>query len=123
MDKINFVNNSEPALSAENLNQMQDNIENGIRAEKLKTKVFLQSFNNVGNSNETGVNVDFSTMFPNLNASDVVAINVEIINVYETWDRTFANMLYKANNIPQTLQIRSYATTQQITVRITAFYY
>lgn len=28
MNKINFVNNSEPALSAENLNQMQDNIDN-----------------------------------------------------------------------------------------------
>lgn len=30
MDKINFINNNEPYLSAENLNQMQDNIEDGI---------------------------------------------------------------------------------------------
>lgn len=30
MEKIQFVNNSEPYLSAENLNQMQDNIENAI---------------------------------------------------------------------------------------------
>lgn len=30
MEKINFVNNSEPYLSAENLNQMQENIENTI---------------------------------------------------------------------------------------------
>lgn len=30
MNKINFVNNSEPALSAETLNQMQDNIEKAI---------------------------------------------------------------------------------------------
>ena len=32
MEKINFVNNSEPYLSAENLNQMQDNIENAVNA-------------------------------------------------------------------------------------------
>ena len=30
MNKINFVNNSEPALSAETLNQMQNNIEEAI---------------------------------------------------------------------------------------------
>lgn len=30
MEKINFKNNSEPALSANNLNQIQDNIENEI---------------------------------------------------------------------------------------------
>lgn len=30
MEKINFVNNEAPYLSAENLNQMQDNIENAI---------------------------------------------------------------------------------------------
>lgn len=31
MEKINFVNNSEPYLSAENLNQMQDNMENATQ--------------------------------------------------------------------------------------------
>ena len=31
MEKIQFANNSEPYLSAENLNQMQDNIEKAIR--------------------------------------------------------------------------------------------
>ena len=31
MKKINFVNNDAPYLSAENLNQMQDNIEEAIR--------------------------------------------------------------------------------------------
>lgn len=31
MEKINFVNNSEPYLSAENLNQMQSNIEDAIK--------------------------------------------------------------------------------------------
>ena len=30
MKKITFVNNSEPYLSAENLNQMQENVENAI---------------------------------------------------------------------------------------------
>lgn len=36
MEKINFVNNSEPAINAENLNQLQTNIENEIN----KAKVF-----------------------------------------------------------------------------------
>ena len=31
MEKINFANNSEPYLSAENLNQMQENIEEAIQ--------------------------------------------------------------------------------------------
>lgn len=30
MNKINFVNNSAPALSAENLNQLQENVETAI---------------------------------------------------------------------------------------------
>ena len=33
MDKINFVNNSTPALSAENLNELQDNVETAINTE------------------------------------------------------------------------------------------
>ena len=37
MKKINFVNNSEPYLSAENLNQMQSNIEEAIKGEILWT--------------------------------------------------------------------------------------
>ena len=35
MNKINFVNNSEPALSAETLNQMQDNMEEATTIETI----------------------------------------------------------------------------------------
>jgi len=38
MEKINFVNNSEPYLSAENLNQLQTNIENEIKKLKVRFK-------------------------------------------------------------------------------------
>lgn len=37
MDKINFVNNSEPDLSAENLNLLQTNVENAIISKKQVT--------------------------------------------------------------------------------------
>ena len=38
MDKINFANNSAPYINAENLNQMQDNIENEIGNLRLRYK-------------------------------------------------------------------------------------
>ena len=117
MEKINFQNEITP-LNDTNLNRMQDNVENAIEKERLKTQVYENYFNNVGNSSETGVNVDFATMFPNLSLSDVVCFNAEIINVYETWDRTYANVLGTTG----TLQIRSYAATQEVSVRVTAFY-
>lgn len=37
MEKINFVNNSTPALNATNLNKLQDNVENAI-AEQINTQ-------------------------------------------------------------------------------------
>lgn len=36
MEKINFINNSQPAINATNLNKMQDNVEDAI-SEKIKT--------------------------------------------------------------------------------------
>ena len=38
MEKVNFVNDSEPDISAENLNLMQNNIENAIAEMKLEVK-------------------------------------------------------------------------------------
>lgn len=50
MEKINFVNNSEPYLSAENLNQMQDNMENAV-----KTRTLLWSNNNLDTLGMTNI--------------------------------------------------------------------
>ena len=47
MNKINFVNNSEPALSAENLNQIQDNME------KAMVESMPVSNENIDNINKT----------------------------------------------------------------------
>ena len=86
----------------------------------LKTQVYERSFGNVGDTSETGIDVDFATMFPNLSLDNIVCFNVEIVDVFTTWDRVYANILNpKAIG---TLQIRSYAATQNITVRVTAFY-
>lgn len=53
MKKINFVNNSEPDLSAENLNQMQDNIEEAIEELEIET---------ITNSNGTAIKFPDGTM-------------------------------------------------------------
>ena len=44
MEKITFVNESAPYLSAENLNQMQDNVENAIIGEEWKDMSLLNDF-------------------------------------------------------------------------------
>ena len=48
MKKINFVNNDAPYLSAENLNQMQDNIEDAINENHIELLA-----ENIGNGNIT----------------------------------------------------------------------
>ena len=79
----------------------------------IKTATYEGFFSSVS----TSTNVDFATMFPNLNISQVICFNVEIIDVNDTWDRTYAHVLKTG-----VLQVRSYAQTQAIRVRVTAFY-
>lgn len=81
--------------------------------DKIKTQVYEASFSSVS----TSTNVSFNEMFPSLNLDNVICFNVEIRNVFTTWDRTFANILATG-----TLQVRSYAETQDVAVRVTAFY-
>lgn len=89
---------------------------------QIKTAVYINEFINVS----TSTNVAFKTMFPNLSLDKVVCFNVEIVNVYETWDRVYAHILYQAeaptSGRSGELQIRSYASIQNIVVRVTAFY-
>lgn len=144
MEKINFKNKGEDGaipINADNLNLMQNNIENDINANKIKINpsekesssevyscsyindkvnnyvkaaVWKQEYLQVG----TSLNVPFSTMFPNLTLDKVICFIAEIINVDVTWDRTFANVLGSNG----TLQVRSYAQQQTLTVRVTALY-
>lgn len=53
MKKINFVNNSEPYLSAENLNQMQDNIEEAINEKNYIVATSSGTTNLNGNTDIT----------------------------------------------------------------------
>lgn len=88
----------------------------------VKTAVYIHEFTNVS----TSTNVAFKTMFPNLSLDKVICFNVEIINVYKTWDRTYAHILYISGSPTSKrsgeLQIRSYASIQNVAVRVTAFY-
>lgn len=101
--------------------QIKNQINNNEK-EQIKTAVYIKEFINVS----TSTNVAFKTMFPNLSLDKIVCFNIEIVNVYETWDRTYAHILY----IPSAptserngeLQIRSFASIQNVVVRVTAFY-
>ena len=114
MDKINFQNGV-TKVNADTFNTFQNNIDEAKaeKSEQIKTETYQGSFTNVS----TTTNVDFSTMFPNLSLSQVICFNIEIIDVYNTWDRVYANILSNGQ-----LQIRSYAEKQDIKVRVTAFY-
>lgn len=70
MKKINFVNNSEPYLSAENLNQMQNNIE-----EAISTRLLLWSNTNLDSFEQTNITLsskdyDMLQVFYTRDASD-----------------------------------------------------
>ena len=95
---------------------------NNNEKEQIKTAVYINEFINVS----TSTNVAFKTMFPNLSLDKVVCFNIEIVNVYETWDRTYAHILYQSENPTSgrsgELQIRNYASIQNVVVRVTAFY-
>lgn len=101
--------------------QIKNQINNNEKGQ-IKTAVYINEFANVS----TSTNVAFKTMFPNLSLDKVVCFNIEIVNVYETWDRVYANILRQAeaptSGRSGELQIRSYASTQNVVVRVTAFY-
>lgn len=96
--------------------QIKNQIDNNEK-EQIKTAVKSMLCDSVGGDSATGANITFNEMFPNLDQKQVICFDVEITDVYETWDRVTAHIL--ANG---TLQIRSYLKTQQVSVRVTAFY-
>ena len=123
MDKINFQNGVTKA-NADTFTTFQNNIDEAKaeKSEQIKTAVYINEFINVS----TSTNVAFKTMFPNLSLDKVVCFNIEIVNVYETWDRVYAHILYQPENPTSgrsgELQIRNYASIQNVVVRVTAFY-
>lgn len=90
---------------------------NNNEKEQIKTAVKSMVLNSVGGDSVTGANITFNEMFPNLNQNQVICFNVEITDVYETWDRATAHVIPNG-----TLQVRSYLKPQQMVVKVTAFY-
>lgn len=118
MNKINFQNGV-TKVNADTFTTFQNNIDEAKaeKSEQIKTAVKLIAFGSVGGDSITGANITFNEMFPNLNLNQVICFNIEIVDVYETWDRVTAHILTNG-----TLQIRSYTSTQNVSVRVTAFY-
>lgn len=98
---------------ASDMNELKKSI-NDLYDDTLKASVWKQEYLEVG----TSLNVSFSTMFPNLTLSEVICFITEIVNVDKTWDRTYANILGSNG----TLQVRSYAQQQTLTVKVTALH-
>lgn len=113
---VEAVYEGDTPLSAFMLNKLQDNIEE----DQIKATTYEGRFDNVS----TATDVNFSTMFPELNYTRVICFNVEITDAYATWDRTYANILTNNNDSKKNgmLQVRSYAQAQAVSVRVTAFY-
>lgn len=118
MDKINFQNDV-TKVNADTFTTFQNNIDEAKaeKSEQIKTAVKSMLLNSVGGDSTIGANITFNEMFPNLNLNQVICFNVEVTDVYETWDRVTAHVMPNG-----TLQVRSYLKTQQITVKVTAFY-
>lgn len=97
MNKINFVNNSEPALSAENLNQMQNNMEKaGVIVSSTEPttneKVWIQKGKNLFNSNS----IIWFTNCTNNNGT--IIQSTADTNSYLRWKiQTFLNGEYVSN--------------------------
>lgn len=105
-------------LSAEELNALQDNIESDLNTKANKTDI-IKTATYTGNLTyvSTTTNIEFATMFPNLSLSQIICFNIEITNVNDTWNGVFANIIPNGQ-----LQVRSYNQTQEVTVKVTAFY-
>lgn len=114
MDKINFQNGV-TKVNADTFTTFQNNIDEAKaeKSEQIKTATYTKDLISVS----TTTNIDFSTMFPNLTLSQVICFNIEITNANDTWDRVFAHIISNGQ-----LQVRSYAQTQELSVKVTAFY-
>lgn len=90
MEKINFINNQQPALNATNLNQLQDNVEDAISQVGTGIKVYKSSAQSLPNATVTTITFD-STSFKtndNLTLTDnkiVIGSNINTILVNGRW--------------------------------------
>lgn len=114
MNKINFVNNSEPALSAENLNQMQNNMEEaGVVVSPTEPttneKVWIQKGKNLFNKNNAikGFWVDSSN--GNLVLAEDYNMVSEIISVLPNTKYTLSGISGVASNGTAWVTILSYS--------------
>ena len=83
MNKINFVNNGQPAINDTNLNQMQTNIENAINA------IMVES-----GSNTNGSYIKFSdgTMICRKKVTGTAVIDDSYYGLYKTKDNAYFNL-------------------------------
>ena len=114
MNKINFVNNQEPAISAENLNQMQNNMEEvGVAISPTEPttneNVWIQKGKNLYNKNKT-----YTTGVNSQNIS--LTINELIVGEKYTFyanEKPFVQVLLydKSNNL-----LKEYGNTSSSTI-------
>ena len=88
MNKINFVNNNQPAINATNLNQMQTNIENAID----------ESFECSTSEKKIGKWIDNKPIYR------------KIINIGNLPNANYSNVAHNINNLNKVIKIYGNAT-------------
>lgn len=90
MEKINFVNNQQPALNATNLNKLQDNVENSI--DELDNSIIGE----VLYENSTGT---LTSLTVNVDLTGYKKIVLELVsNAYTEWFKTEYLEIYNPQN-------------------------
>ena len=91
MNKIEFVNNQAPALSAENLNQMQDNMEDAFLNEQSNSTTDGYSANYINNLNKI-INIT-SKITKTANVGTIY-----LLEAYQKGSRCYLNAQFDINN-------------------------
>ena len=125
MDKINFVNDSEPELSAENLNQMQTNVENAINeivevitnengtAIKYSNGIMICKHKHTGNTFACTANIAGRYYFTDVNNSEGNTFIWKFPASFISTDDLVVNLSIKSN--AYTVSSLGYTSTEQVT--------
>lgn len=102
MEKINFVNNSAPALNATNLNKLQDNIEDSMKSEQTTSDTDTYSCNYINSIIETGTNSDGSWIkYKDGTMICYITKEYNNINVINEWGSVYESDRIQLGNFPQ----------------------
>ena len=115
MKKINFANNDAPYLSAENLNQMQTNIEDGINEIPMKILESSYDIDTIKQSGTYGIFNATGTL-PNGFSTTDNNIIIQCFMWDENWGRQILHDIRTNNSYSRNLNNGTWLAWKQITM-------